>query len=75
VLGEILQRERWRTSSSTTTSRANLGWQSRLRWILRPGNDLFLVFNQGWGQQQLGGFNFRRSGTRLTGKVQYTFRF
>ena len=24
------------------------GWQSRFRWILRPGNDLFLVVNRGW---------------------------
>ena len=52
----------------------NLGWQSRLRWILKPGNDLFLVFNQGW-EQELGGLTFRRVGTRITGKVQYTFRF
>jgi hypothetical protein len=53
----------------------NLGWQSRLRWIFKPGNDLFLVFNQGWEQLPVGGFNFRTAGTRLTGKVQYTFRF
>ena len=53
----------------------NLGWQSRLRWILKPGNDLFLVFNQGWEQNERGGFNFCTAGTRLTGKVQYTFRF
>ncbi|MBL8172495.1 MAG: DUF5916 domain-containing protein [Blastocatellales bacterium] len=53
----------------------NLGWQSRVRWIPRPGNDLFVVFNQGWEQRQLGGFNFRTAGTRLTGKLQYTFRF
>jgi hypothetical protein len=46
----------------------------RLRWVLNPGNDLFLVFNQGW-EQQLGGLTFRRVGTRVTGKVQYTFRF
>jgi hypothetical protein len=52
----------------------NVGLQSRLRWILRPGNDLFLVFNQGW-EQQIGGLTFRRVGTRVTGKVQYTFRF
>ena len=24
------------------------GWQSRFRWILRPGNDLFFVVNRGW---------------------------
>jgi hypothetical protein len=56
----------------------NLGWQSRLRWILKPGNDLFLVFNQGWEQAPLDAgrrFRFRAAGTRLTGKIQYTFRF
>jgi hypothetical protein len=53
----------------------NLGWQSRVRWILRPGNELFLVFNQGWLQEERGGFNFRAAETRLAGKIQYTFRF
>jgi len=53
----------------------DLGWQSRVRWIIRPGNEVFLVFNQGWLQDERGGFNFRSSGTRLAGKIQYTFRF
>lgn len=53
----------------------NLGWQSRVRWIIRPGNDLFLVFNQGWLQNERGGFSFRTAGTKLAGKIQYTFRF
>ena len=52
-----------------------LGWQSRVRWIIRPGNDLFLVFNQGWLQDELGGLHFRSAGTKLAGKIQYTFRF
>ncbi len=30
----------------------NLGWQSRVRWTLQPGNDLFFVFNQGWIEEQ-----------------------
>ena len=30
----------------------NLGWQSRVRWIVRPGNDVFFVFNQGWIQDR-----------------------
>jgi hypothetical protein len=25
-----------------------LGFQTRFRWILKPGNDLFLVLNRGW---------------------------
>ncbi len=53
----------------------NLGWQSRVRWILRPGNELFVVFNQGWLQNERGGFNFKATGTRVAGKIQYTFRF
>ncbi len=53
----------------------NLGWQSRVRWIIRPGNEVFLVFNQGWSQDERGGFNFRSAGARLAGKFQYTFRF
>ncbi len=53
----------------------DLGWQSRVRWIIRPGNEVFIVFNQGWLQDERGGFNFRSAGTRLAGKMQYTFRF
>ncbi|HMG36132.1 MAG TPA: DUF5916 domain-containing protein [Blastocatellia bacterium] len=53
----------------------NMGWQSRVRWILRPGNELFLVFNQGWLQDERGGFNFRAVETKFSGKFQYTFRF
>jgi hypothetical protein len=50
-----------------------LGFQSRFRWILRPGNDLFLVINRGWLQMFDGSFDslFNRSSSKL----QYTFRF
>ncbi len=53
----------------------DLGWQSRVRWILRPGNDLFLVFSQGWQQDARGGFCFSPADTKLSTKFQYTFRF
>jgi hypothetical protein len=26
----------------------NLGTNSRLRWTIKPGNDLFIVWNRGW---------------------------
>ena len=32
------------------------GVQSRFRWILRPGNDLFLVLNRGWHDELEGPF-------------------
>jgi hypothetical protein len=53
----------------------NLGLQTRVRWILKPGNDVFLVFNQGWIQDPLGGFSYRANNTQFTGKLQYTLRF
>ncbi len=53
----------------------NLGWQSRVRWILQPGNDLFLVFNQGWIQDAAGGYRFSAQDSKVSTKFQYTFRF
>ena len=53
----------------------NLGWQSRMRWTIQPGRDLFLVFNQGWIQDPMGGFSFQAQDTKVSTKFQYTFRF
>ncbi len=53
----------------------NLGWQSRMRWTLQPGRDLFLVFNQGWLQNPMGGYRFTAQDTKVSTKFQYTFRF
>jgi hypothetical protein len=57
----------------------NLGWQSRVRWTLRPGNDLFLVWNQGWIQERpedgLGAYRFHQQDRKMSSKFQYTFRF
>ena len=30
------------------TEAQNLGTNTRLRWTLKPGNDLFIVWNRGW---------------------------
>jgi hypothetical protein len=55
----------------------NLGWQSRVRWTLRAGNDLFVAFNQGWIQEE--GDNrslrFRAEDSRVSAKFQYSYRF
>ena len=54
---------------------SNLGLQSRVRWTLQPGNELFFIFSQGWVQDISGGYDFRRQDTGLATKLQYTFRF
>ncbi len=48
-----------------------LGVQSRFRWILKPGNDLFVVINRGWEDIDN---RFRPAFDRGTVKFQYTFR-
>ena len=55
----------------------NLGWQSRMRWTLQPGSDLFFAFRQGWIQevQERGDRRFRTEDSKLSGKFQYSFRF
>jgi hypothetical protein len=52
----------------------NLAWQSRLRWILAPGNDAFIVFSQGWIRDESGDRSFQTDDTKLSAKVQYTLR-
>jgi hypothetical protein len=50
-----------------------LGFQTRFRWILQPGNDLFLVMNRGWFKTYE--HDYVSSFDRGTIKLQYTFRF
>ena len=50
-----------------------LGFQSRLRWRIRPGSDLFVVFNRGWVHEEDG--DFRPYFDRGSAKVQHTFRW
>jgi hypothetical protein len=53
----------------------NMGWQSRVRWTLQPGNDLFFAFNQGWIHEDGGSLRFRTEDTKVSAKFQYSFRF
>jgi len=50
-----------------------LGWQARFRWILAPGNDLYLVYQHNWLDAAATGWGTldRRAAT----KVSYTHRF
>ena len=50
-----------------------LGFQSRLRWRIRPGSDLFVVFNRGWVHEEDGAY--RPTFDRGSAKVQHTFRW
>ena len=50
-----------------------LGFQSRFRWILKPGNDLFLVVSRGWFRRDDG--DYVPSFDKGSAKLQYTFRF
>jgi uncharacterized protein DUF5916 len=50
-----------------------ISFQSRFRWILRPGNDLFVVLNRGWVKTLDG--SLESAFDRASSKLQYTFRF
>ena len=49
-----------------------VGLNSRLRWIVAEGNDIFLILNQGW---EAGGGRFRRESRNVKVKVAWTFQF
>jgi hypothetical protein len=55
------------------TDSRNIGLQSRLRWILQPGNEFFIVLNHGWQENDLD--RFESAQTRFRVKLNYTFRF
>jgi hypothetical protein len=65
----------WISLSNTvqydTVSRV-LGWQTRFRWILRPGNDLFFTYLQNWQDDFLALRTLDRQGSV---KLSYTHRF
>jgi hypothetical protein len=51
-----------------------LGWQSRFRWIVKPGNDLYLVYTHNWLDDTLLN-RFSTLDKRVASKVLYTYRF
>jgi hypothetical protein len=50
-----------------------LGWQSRFRWILKPGNDIYFVYTQNWLDDATLGY--RTLDRRVATKAIYTWRF
>jgi hypothetical protein len=51
----------------------NLGFQSRLRWVLEPGSDLFVVVSGGWLDYLDGGMYPHSQDLAI--KLVHTFRF
>jgi len=49
-----------------------LGWQSRFRWIVRPGNDFYFVYTHDWTDDPITGYVTRAK--RVATKVIYTHR-
>ncbi len=50
-----------------------LGWQSRLRWILRPGNNFYFVYAHNWLDET--GTEWVTLDRSATTKLTYTHRF
>jgi len=51
-----------------------LGWQFRLRWIVRPGNDLYVVFTQNWLDDPVLD-RFATQDRQAAAKFVYTYRW
>ena len=53
----------------------NVGLNARLRWTVRPGNDVFLVWNRGWLSPTKGdGFRLTKESDQIVLKIRWTFR-
>ncbi len=51
-----------------------MGWQSRFRWIVRPGNDLYVVYTHNWVEDPTLD-RFATLDRMAASKVLYTHRF
>ncbi|MGE0445135.1 MAG: DUF5916 domain-containing protein [Vicinamibacterales bacterium] len=56
-----------------TVSRV-MGWQSRFRWIVQPGNDLYVVYTHNWLNDVVLD-RFETQDRRAATKLLYTYRF
>lgn len=52
-----------------------LGWQSRFRWIITPGNDIFVVYTHNWIDPVDPSSRFSTLSRRAAAKAVYTKRF
>ena len=52
-----------------------IGWQARFRWILSPGNDVFLVYSHNWIDDPAGIRGIYTNDRTAATKVVFTRRF
>jgi len=64
----------WVNNIQYDTVSGGAGWQSRFRWIVRPGNDIYVVYTHNWLDDPLLA-QFATQDRRLSTKALYTYRF
>jgi hypothetical protein len=64
----------WVNNIQYDTQSAVVGWQSRFRWIVKPGSDLYLVYTHNWLDDPLDNRLYTLD-RRAASKVLYTHRF
>jgi hypothetical protein len=62
----------WQNLVQHNSVSKTVGWNSRLRWEVQPGNIWFLVFNEGWEIEE---GSYMPINTGFTSKVRWTFRY
>jgi Domain of unknown function (DUF5916)/Carbohydrate family 9 binding domain-like len=62
----------WQNLVQHNSVNKRVGWNSRLRWEMQPGNILFLVLNKGW---EIEDGSYLPQVTNFTAKVRWTLRF
>jgi hypothetical protein len=64
----------WVNNIQYDTQSAIVGWQSRFRWILKPGNDFYIVYTHNWLEDPLENRTYTLD-RRFASKILYTRRF
>jgi len=64
----------WVNNIQYDTQSAVVGWQSRFRWILKPGDDFYLVYTHNWLDDPLQRHVYTLD-RRIASKLLYTHRF
>ncbi len=52
----------------------DVGMNTRLRWTLTPGSDVFLVWNRGWREPGMGSLSLKPTSEQIVVKLRWTFR-